>query len=566
MAVTPTAVGRAVEKRRLRRDVGLVGLLFASLGSIIGSGWLFGALNASLIAGPASILSWILGGAAVLLLALIHAELGGMYPVAGGSARFPHYAFGSLIGFASGWFAFIGAVTTAPIEVEAALQYAHKYVPNLTQNVNGSIIVTPTGYVVAGILMLLFSFINVMGVKWLSETNKAAVWWKIAIPAITVVVLLIVSFHPGNFTAGGGFLPFGWKGVFSAIPVGGVIFAYLGFEQAIQLGAESQNPRRNIPVAVIGSMIIGIVLYLGLAIAFIGALDPALLKDGWGAIKFSGDAVLYGPFAGLFAALGLPFFALLIYIDAIISPGGTGLLYVGTSSRLTFALSRNRYIPNLFARLSTRGVPVYAIAFSFIVGMLVFLPFPGWAQLVGFISSATVIAYAMAPLAMGALRFQEPGRDRPFRLWGGSALAPLGFVVANEIILFSGWAVVWKLIAAIVIGFILLGISATTSPADRRPSLDWRSGAWVWPYVVGLGVISYLGSFGPSDALPFTNVKGATGILPYGLDILVMALFSLAIYYLAISLRLPPERVDEYVGDLAAEAEPEGLPEGVPAR
>lgn len=562
MAVTPTAVGRAVEQRRLRRDVGLVGLLFASVGSIIGSGWLFGALNAALIAGPASIVSWILGGAAVILLAMIHAELGGMYPVAGGSARFPHYAFGSLIGFASGWFAFIGAVTTAPIEVEAALQYAHKYVPNLTQSVNGSIIVTPAGYVVAGILMLLFSFINVMGVKWLSETNKVAVWWKIAIPAITVVVLLIVSFHPGNFTAGGGFNPFGWKGIFAAIPLGGVIFAYLGFEQAIQLGAESQNPRRNIPFAVIGSMIIGIILYLGLAIAFIAALDPALLKDGWASIKFSGDAVLYGPFAGLFTALGLPFFALLIYIDAIISPGGTGLLYVGTSSRLTFAMGRNRYIPNVFAQLSTRGVPVYAIAFSFIVGMLVFLPFPGWAQLVGFISSATVIAYAMAPLAMGALRFQEPGRERPFRLPGGPVLAPLGFVVANEIILFSGWAVVWKLIAAIVIGFILLGISAATSAPDRRPSLDWRSGAWVWPYVVGLGVISYLSSFGPSDALPFTNVKGATGALPFGWDILVMALFSLAIYYFAMSLRLPPERVDEYVGDLAAEAEPEGVPAG----
>jgi len=124
----------------------MVGLLFASVGSIIGSGWLFGALNASLVAGPASLISWVLGGAVVMLLALIHAELGGMYPVAGGSARFPHYAFGSLVGFASGWFAFIGAVTTAPIEVEAALQYAHRYVPGLTQSVNGQIIVTPRGY------------------------------------------------------------------------------------------------------------------------------------------------------------------------------------------------------------------------------------------------------------------------------------------------------------------------------------------------------------------------------------------------------------------------------------
>src|ERR1700754_2349893 len=79
---------------KMRRDVGLVSLTFASLGSIIGSGWLFGALFAAQAAGPAALLSWGLGGLAVILLALIHAELGSMYPVAGGSARFPHFSHG----------------------------------------------------------------------------------------------------------------------------------------------------------------------------------------------------------------------------------------------------------------------------------------------------------------------------------------------------------------------------------------------------------------------------------------------------------------------------------------
>jgi amino acid transporter len=98
------------------------------------------------------------------------------------SARFPRYAFGSLVGFAAGWFAFLGAVTTAPIEVEAALQYSTNYVHGLTKLSGGTPVLTATGYIVAAALMLLFSVINVMGVKWLSETNKAAVWWKIATP------------------------------------------------------------------------------------------------------------------------------------------------------------------------------------------------------------------------------------------------------------------------------------------------------------------------------------------------------------------------------------------------
>jgi amino acid transporter len=533
-------------RRRLRREIGVVGLLFTSVGSIIGSGWLFGALSASKIAGPAALLSWVIGGGAMILLALVHAELGGMYPVAGGSARFPHYAFGSLAGFAGGWFAFLGAVTTAPIEVEAAIQYSSNYVSGLTKLSGGTPVLTATGYLVAAVLMLLFSVINVMGVKWLSETNKVAVWWKIAIPVLTVIVIAASAFHTSNFTAGGGFMPFGWKGVFTAVASGGVIFAYLGFEQAIQLGGESQNPHRNIPLAVIGSMLLGVVLYILLQVVFLGALSPGSLAHGWTDVAFSGNGATYGPFAGLATALGLGWLATLLYIDAIISPGGTGLLYVGTSSRVSFALARNRYIPRRFGELSDRGVPFLAIAFSFLCGMIVFLPFPGWQQLVGFISSATVLAYATAPLSFGALRREVPHHQRPFRLPGGALVAPAAFMVANELILFSGWTVVWKLLVAVLIGAVLLGISFATSPPERRPQIEWRAGIWLLPYLVGLGVVSYLSSFGgPANALPF------------GWDVLVMAVFGLVVYLVAVRMRLPRAAIEQHIGEFTAEAEAE---------
>jgi amino acid transporter len=541
---------------RLRRDVGRVGLLFTSVGSIIGSGWLLGALAASAIAGPAALISWVLGGGAMLLLALVHAELGGMYPVAGGSARFPHYAFGSLAGFAGGWFAFLGAVTTAPIEVEAALQYSSNYLSGLTKMSSGTLVLTTGGYFVAAALMLLFSAINVMGVRWLSETNKVAVWWKIAVPVLAVVVLMITAFHPHNFSAGGGFMPFGWKGVFLAVASGGVIFAYLGFEQAIQLGGESKNPARNIPFAVIGSMVLGVVLYILLQVAYIAALQPSSLSHGWSAVTFGGKGAVYGPFAGLATALGVGWLATVLYADAIISPAGTGLLYVGTSARISFALGRNDTIPRGFARLTPRGVPVFAIAFSFLLGMIVFLPFPGWQQLVGFISSATVLAYATAPLSMGALRLQEPDRPRPFRLPGGAVLAPLSFIVANEVLLFSGWAVVWKLIVAILLGVALLAISAATSPPERRPSLDWLNGAWLAPYLLGMAVISYLSSFDTKTPSSIAGLlRGPRNTLTFGWDVLAVAIFSILIYALAIRLRLPDRRVQAYVADLAEEAE-----------
>ena len=99
----------------MERGVGFLGLLWASEGSIIGSGWLFGALTASSIAGPSAIIAWVARGSIVIiLLALVHAELGGLFPVTGGTSRFPHYAFGSLAGATFGWFSYLQAASVAP--------------------------------------------------------------------------------------------------------------------------------------------------------------------------------------------------------------------------------------------------------------------------------------------------------------------------------------------------------------------------------------------------------------------------------------------------------------------
>src|SRR3954462_4236242 len=93
----------AVATGRLKRSVGFYGLMFVSLGSIIGSGWLLGALNAAQVAGPAAVLSWILAAFMLSLLALAYAELCATYPVAGGSGRFPYYSHGPVAGFMAGW-------------------------------------------------------------------------------------------------------------------------------------------------------------------------------------------------------------------------------------------------------------------------------------------------------------------------------------------------------------------------------------------------------------------------------------------------------------------------------
>src|SRR5690348_3850848 len=223
----------------LKREIGLIGLLWASVGSIIGSGWLFGAQKGLMAAGPAAIISWVIGGVAILILALVHAELGGMYPVSGGTARFPHYAFGGVAGASFGWFSWLQAATVAPIEVSAMLTYAQHYSFANSWLDPKTGVLTGSGIVVAVILMAILTAINFLGVKKLAATNSAATWWKVAIPLLTIFVLAFANFHPSNFNAGGGWSPEGIKGILGAVSTSGIIFSYLGFEQADQLAGES---------------------------------------------------------------------------------------------------------------------------------------------------------------------------------------------------------------------------------------------------------------------------------------------------------------------------------------
>src|SRR3954449_7440400 len=435
---------RSTEQPNLRRHVGIVGLLFASVGSIIGSGWLFGALDASTAAGPAALISWGLGGVMILLIALTYAELGTMFPLSGGVVRFPHLAFGSFASYTSGWITWVAVATTAPIEVEASLQYGTKYAAfTRSHTVDGEEVHTLTtlGYGSAVVLMAVFVVVNYYGIRWFARINNALVGWKIAVILLVIVAFLLTSFHSSNFSSQE-FMPSGWHGVFEAIATSGVVFSYLGFRQGIEFAGETDNPRRNVPIAVIGSVLITGLIYVALQVAFIGALDPSILDDsnGWASLSFEND---FGPLAALASLLGLGWLSALLYADAIISPADTGLIYMTATSRISYAMARNGNAPQALARTTDRGVPLISLVVAFVVGLIVFLPFPSWQQLVGFITSATVMSFASGPLVLVALRKRMPELERPFRVPGGHLIPFLAFWSSNLIIYWSGWDIVW---------------------------------------------------------------------------------------------------------------------------
>jgi len=384
--------------------------------------------------------------------------------------------------------------------------------------------------------MAIFTVINIVGVKLLSESNTITVVWKIAIPVLTVVVLISLNFHPGNFHAGGGFAPFGAHGVFAALPAG-VVFALQGFEQAIQLGGEARDPQRDLSRAILAAMFIGAAIYILLQVAFIGSLNPTDIAHGWS--KPTGASEL-APYATLAGAAGAGWLVYLLNADFAVSPAGTGLVYTGTSARLSYALGHAGELPPVLGKLSLRGVPVWSIALAFVVGELSFLPFPSWQSLVGLVTSATAMMYAFAPVSLTVLRRIDPNRHRPYRLRGANVIAPIGFAAANLIIYWGGYDTTWKIEVGLVIGLVLFAL--TRMSGGRGMELDLRPSAWVWPWLIGLFVLGLIGRYS-SDG----NPHGQLNVLPDLWDSLIVVVFGLAIYYYAVRLGVTSEKVEEAV-------------------
>ncbi len=532
----------------LKREMGLIGATWASETSIIGSGWLFGALFAAQAAGTAALLGWVIGGIAVIILALVHAELGGMYPVSGGTARFPHFAFGSVAGISFGFFSWVQAVTVAPIECYAVMTYLSFYWPAIYDPVKGN--VTGLGFVMTIILMAIFTSVNFLGMRLFSKVNAGITWWKVAIPVFAIIVLLF-KFHGSNFGAGGGFMPYGVKALFAAIPSAGIIFAYLGFEQADQLAGEIKNPQRNLPRAIIMAVLIGVAIYVMLQVAFIGALPASQLTHGFAGINDKN--IISGPFAGLAGLVGLAWLALILRIDAFISPSGTGLIYQTSTSRVGYGLGRNRYFPQVFTKVDKNGVPWVSLLVAFVAGLFFLLPFPSWHALVGLVTAASVLMYAGAPLSMGALRRTVPDADRPYRVPVATVFGPVAFIIANMLIYWSGLEVIWKLGIVLVIGYVIIGIAMAFD--ENRPPLDWKSATWLPFYLVGMGIISWQGQFsGGAVAAPVN-----TNNIPFWWDMVIVAAFSLVIYFWAMATRLPRAEMMNLVERQSGEEPPERI-------
>jgi hypothetical protein len=166
-----------------------------------------------------------------------------------------------------------------------------------------------------------------------------------------------------------------------------------------------------------------------------------------------------------------------------------------------------------------------------VVGEACFGPFPSWNKLVGVVTGATAIMYAFAPVSLAALHKADADRERPYRMPAPHLLLPVGFCSANLILYWGGYDYTWKLACALLLGLLLFAIGASRAGSDTTSML--RSAVWIGPWILGMVIIGALGRYG----------VGSHRVLPEWIDLLVVIGFSLTIFRWAVSLTMPPSKV-----------------------
>ena len=490
-------------------------LTAVGLGSIIGSGWLFGAERAAALAGPAAVLSWVIGAVVALTIALTYTELGAMFPKAGGMVRYGQYSHGSLAGYLAAWANWIAIVSVIPGEATASIQYMSSWNFGWAKGLYHGEELSTTGILAASVLLVFYFFVNWFAISLFAKTNTAITVFKVVVPALTAGALLMAHFDTSNVTRHGGFSPNGWSAVFSAVAVSGIVWAFNGFQSPLNMAAEARKPGKSLPMAVIGSILIALVIYIALQVAFLMAVPAAdLAKGGWAGLSFN------SPLADLSIAWGMNWLALLLYADAFVSPSGTGMISAATTSRMIHGVQENGHLPGVFGKVDPRtGVPRPALLLNLVVAFAFLAVFRGWGSIAEIVGVATVISYITGPVAVMSLRRLAPELPRPVRLRAMPVIAPLAMFFGSLVMYWARWPLTGKVILIMAIGLPIWAWYELRKPwAELKPHL--RAGAWMVAYLLVMAFVSWAGG----------KEFGGRGYLPEGWDILVVSLIGLAFY------------------------------------
>ena len=521
---------------KLEKSISPLGLLFISVSSIMGSGWLFSAFYATQNAGPASIVSWLVGGVFMLIVAFTFAEVFSTLPVSGASVRIPQISHGNVVGIFCSlafWFTYVVLIV---IEVQAVIQYLSFYFPNLVTESGGLSLV---GYSVSMVLLFLLCWINTASMKWVTRCNSLLTVLKIVIPIFIGIYLLIAFFSVKNLfhPLDSVFAPMGIHGIFAAISTGGIVFSYNGFKFSCEVGGETKNPGFAIPFAVIGSILLCMVIFLILQSSFIVSLSPKDIHEGWGSLTLMNNN---SPFASILAENGIHWIIPILYVGAVISPLAAGLIYCTCASRSLMGIALNGYAPKFLTKMNKNNVPHIPVWINFVLALIVFNFFRGWHQIADLLTYLFALTFVFGPICLLAFRKQLPDRKRHIRLPFVKIWTFVSLYLCTLFIYWVGWFIIsktgWFLLFCIIMALVMQ-IATKESLAEMK--MHWKCSSWLWVFAATAFIASYAGSYGGGHAL-----------LDDSWIMLFLAVSDLLVIWLAMKYRMPDAAVLAETADI----------------
>ena len=447
------------EASELHRALGPGALILLGIGAIIGAGvFVLTGDVAAHYAGPGLVLSMSLAGVACALAGLCYAELASMIPVAGSAYTYSYATFGELVAWIIGWDLIleyslssstvalgwganmVSLLADLGIPFPAALTAA----PGQTVTLADGSTITALFNVPAAFIVLLITLLLVVGVKESARTNTIIVIIKLAVLALFILVgvqhIKPELLHPLVPPNTGTFGQFGWSGVLRGAGI--IFFAYIGFDAVSTAAQEAKNPQRDMPIGILGSLVVCTIVYVALALvltgvapyATLGVADPLNVGIAAMGIRWLGPIVKLGALAGLFSV---------ILVNLLAQP------------RIFYSMSRDGLLPPVFSRVHRRfGTPhvtttVTGICVALAAGVL---PLGVLSQLV---SMGTLLAFALVCIGVLILRRTDPNRVRPFKTPGMPYVPILGAAVCVYLMAGLPWPTWERLFIWLAIGLAI---------------------------------------------------------------------------------------------------------------
>ncbi len=400
---------------RLTRSLGLVSATMLGVGAMIGAGIFILSGLAAGTAGPAATVSYVIVGFMTLFTALSYCELAAAIPIAGGGYTFVHEAIGGFTAFITGWSMVFGLVVSAAL-------YAIGFAEHFNPLVELALPYELSKAVAAAAIIAALALLNVKGTKEAGHTQNLFTIGKVAILAI-FVILCFRFVEWGRFED---FTPFGFVGVLTATSL--IYISFFGFEQISEAAEEIKNPEKNLPRAILIALILPTVIYVFVILVSVGIVDYEILGSSPAPLAIIASKVL-GEYGLLF-----------VLIAGVLSTVSALNAAVLSTSRVTYAVARDGFMPGFLARVGARfRTPHWAIAVA--AGLAIIIAVTGEVRFVAHLTNFCLLfALIVVNFSVIMLRRRRPELKRPFRLPFGYLIPVLGIGANFFMMLFMEWS------------------------------------------------------------------------------------------------------------------------------